>query len=86
MGGGNQMILNVLAGHGLKPQVYVAHDLDHENRTLVQSGTLDFVLHHDLQADIYAAYLMLLHHHRLISDAPVIAPSNVQIITRFNLP
>jgi LacI family transcriptional regulator len=86
MGGGNQMILNVLADHGLKPQVYVAHDFDHENRTLVQSGTLDFVLHHDLHADIHAAYLTLLHHHRLISDAPVIAPSNVQIITRFNLP
>lgn len=46
MGGGNRAILRTLSLNSLVPKLYIAHDLDHENMSMLQGGKLSFVLHH----------------------------------------
>ncbi|WP_432450312.1 LacI family DNA-binding transcriptional regulator [Aliiroseovarius marinus] len=86
MGGGNRSILRTLADNGLRPKVYVAHDLDRENRELIQDRRLDFVLHHDLQLDIRNAFNAFLAYHRLSNDLFEAPISTVQVLTPENVP
>lgn len=86
MGGGNLSILNTLEFAGLLPEVYVAHDLDQENRELIRNQRLDFILHHDLRLDIRNVFTAFLVYHRL-SINPVERPiSVVQVLTPENIP
>ena len=86
MGGGNHTILNVLEQNGLQPDIYVAHDLDKDNRALIEAGHLSFVLHHDLRIDLENVFQAFLHHHKLTSDSSIAAISNVQVVTPENVP
>lgn len=86
MGGGNKTILGVLKDNGLKPDIYVAHDLDKDNRALVEAGELNFVLHHDLRTDLGNVFHAFLHHHKLLIAPPVTPISNIQIVTPENVP
>ncbi|MEM1237839.1 MAG: substrate-binding domain-containing protein [Pseudomonadota bacterium] len=85
MGGGNRSILRSLEERGLTPEVYVAHDLDRENRELIAARRVDFILHHDLRVDIRAAFDAFLGFHRLnvgFGGTPI---STVQIVTPENM-
>lgn len=86
MGGGNRTILEILAQNGLKPEVYVAHDLDKDNRTLIEKGDLSFVLHHDLRLDLQNVFHAFLQHHKLRPALPHSLISHVQVITPENIP
>ena len=86
MGGGNRSILRTLEDNGLRPEVYVAHDLDLENRKLIVDGRIDFVLHHDLRQDIGHAFDAFLAYHRLRSDFGEAPISTVQVLTPENVP
>ncbi len=86
MGGGNRSILRTLEDHGLRPEVYVAHDLDRENRELILDKRLDFVLHHDLQLDLRNAFNAFLAYHRLSNDRFETPVSTVQVLTPENIP
>lgn len=86
MGGGNRSILDTLSSHGLRPEVYVAHDLDAENRALIHAGQLDFILHHDLMQDMRNVFHAFLAFHRLQGDRAEVRVSTVQIVTPDNVP
>ncbi|MBT2132383.1 LacI family DNA-binding transcriptional regulator [Aliiroseovarius lamellibrachiae] len=86
MGGGNRAIDQVLSNLGHAPHLFIAHDLDRENKDLLLSRCIQYVLHHDLHTDLRNAFHRLLRHHRLMPADTVDAPSNVQIITPANLP
>ncbi|MEM9318285.1 MAG: LacI family DNA-binding transcriptional regulator [Pseudomonadota bacterium] len=86
MGGGNRSTLRTLENNGLRPEVYVAHDLDAENRVLIMDRRLDFVLHHDLQLDIRNAFNAFLAYHRLSNDLLATPISTVQVLTPENVP
>ncbi|WP_299689922.1 LacI family DNA-binding transcriptional regulator [uncultured Tateyamaria sp.] len=86
MGGGNRSILGTLADHGLRPDVYVAHDLDRENRNLIKTRQLDFILHHDLRVDMRNAFSAFLAYHRLLHEPVEIGVSTVQVLTPENIP
>lgn len=86
MGGGNRSILRTLDDNGLRPKVYVAHDLDRENRELILDRRLDFVLHHDLQLDVRNAFNAFLSYHRLSNDLMETPISTVQVLTPANVP
>ncbi len=86
MGGGNRSILETLTINKLCPRVFVAHDLDQENRNLIMDRKLDFILYHDLRSDIKNAFNAFLAYHRLSkeqTDAPL---SPVQVLTPENIP
>ena len=86
MGGGNRSILKVLSDKGLRPEVYIAHDLDHENRQLIDARQIDFILHHDLRQDIRQAFMAFLSYHKLSSEPLPVQSSTVQLVTPENLP
>ena len=86
MGGGNLSILKMLEHSGIHPEVFVAHDLDHENKELLANRRLDFVLHHNMQQDITNAFNAFLAFHRLVKEAPESKPSTVQVLTPENIP
>lgn len=86
MGGGNRSILETLEYNKLKPDVFIAHDLDQDNRKLILDQKLDFVLHHDLQADIKNAFNTFLDYHRLAVKTEVMPLSTVQVLTPENIP
>ncbi|WP_424928646.1 LacI family DNA-binding transcriptional regulator [Amaricoccus tamworthensis] len=85
MGGGNRSILKTLGDSGHAPQVYVAHDLDQENRALIRVRRLDFILHHDLREDMGNAYAAFLAYHGLSAEPVEAAISSVQVLTPENV-
>ena len=60
-GGGNRSILDALKVLKLKPKIFIAHDLDKDNRDLLIQRKLDFVLNHDLTLDLKCLYYILSH-------------------------
>lgn len=85
MGGANRAIAASLARLGQKPEVYVAHDLDSDNRTLLETGALTYVLYHDLSRDMAQAFRHILGYHKLVRPS-VGGQVPVQIIVAENLP
>jgi LacI family transcriptional regulator len=86
MGGGNTTILEVLEQNGSLPDVYVAHDLDNDNRRLIEEGRLSFVLHHDLRVDLQNVFQAFLHHHKLMPTPLHTNTSHIQVVTPENIP
>lgn len=86
MGGGNTAILNALEQNGSLPDVYVAHDLDTDNRQLIEDKRLSFVLHHDLRVDLQNVFQAFLHHHKLSPEPPDTTISHIQVVTPENIP
>ena len=64
---------------------FVGHDLDADNLALLREKKISAVLHHDLRADMRAACRVVMQAHRVAQSAAP-PPSQVQIITPFNLP
>lgn len=86
MGGGNMAILNALEQNRSLPDVYVAHDLDNDNRRLIEDGRLSFVLHHDLRVDLQNVFHAFLHHHKLMPAPLCTTISHIQVVTPENIP
>lgn len=85
-GGGNVATLRAFDEVGTAPAVYVAHDLDRDNRALLRARRLSAVLHHDLRADMRRACRLLLQARGIVPGRPVTVPSQVQVVTPFNEP
>ena len=86
MGGGNHTILNALEQNGLRPDIFIAHDLDKNNRAPMKAGRLSFVLHHDLGVDLENVFHAFLYNHKLTKVPLMTAISNVQVVTPQNVP
>jgi LacI family transcriptional regulator len=86
MGGGNAAIIATLAALNLGPDLFVAHDLDRENRQLLRQGRLGYVLHHDLSADLDSALQQITAFHKLRPPVLDGETADVQIITPANCP
>ena len=86
MGGGNRTILELLRQNRCQPDIFIAHDLDRENRALIASGRIGFILHHDLRADMANVFQAFLRYHRLVPDDLRQTISNVQVVTPENIP
>ena len=86
IGGGNRAVLEVLARHGREPDVFIAHDLDGDNRQLLSSGAISAVLHHDLRTDAARALRLVMQVHRAVPGTPVTESAPVQVVTPYNIP
>ena len=51
IGGGNVATIRAFERRGHPYRVFIAHDLDEDNRTLLRAHKISAVLHHDLRAD-----------------------------------
>jgi LacI family transcriptional regulator len=86
MGGGNEAILKTLADFDLKPNIYIAHDLDEENIDLLRAEKITAVIHHDVAQDLRNAFTQIAAYHKLIPPYQSQLNSDIQIITPLNLP
>lgn len=84
-GGGNSATITAFEELGRECRVFVAHDLDADNRRLLRDGRLSVVLHNDLRADARLAMRVILQQHRALPEEPV-RPTPIQVITPFNMP
>jgi LacI family transcriptional regulator len=84
VGGGNTAILKAFEQAGRECRIFIAHDLDAENRILLAQNRIDYVLHHNLLKDIRAIYRLLLTHHRAISIKQDHTLSEILVITPYN--
>jgi hypothetical protein len=71
---------------GRKYDVFVAHDLDDENTTLLRTQRLSAVLHHDLRTDLRDACLAVMRAQGALPGPLRSNPSAIQVITPFNTP
>jgi LacI family transcriptional regulator len=86
VGGGNRATLTAFDELGTAPTVFVAHDLDGDNRSLLRTRRISAVLHHDLRADMRRAARLLLQAGGVIPGRPATIPSQVQVVTPYNEP
>ena len=63
VGGGNTATVAAFEKLGRRCRVFVAHDLDADNRRLLRDGRISVVLHNDLRADARLAMRLILQQH-----------------------
>jgi LacI family transcriptional regulator len=85
VGGGNTATVAAFDKIGRVCRVFIAHDLDADNRRLLREGRISVVLHNDLRADARSAMRLILQRHGALPAEPV-RPAPIQVITPFNLP
>ena len=85
-GGGNAATLQAFDRAGRVPRAFLAHDLDHDNVTLLRQGRLTAVLHHDLRVDMRQACRTVLQARGALPGTPGSRLSQIQIITPYNEP
>lgn len=86
IGGANAAILEAFAQLQRPCRVFIAHDLDADNLTLLRSGQLQAVLHHDLQHDLRQACVHVMAAHGAVPVPLAPMRSSVQVVTPFNAP
>ncbi|BBX38401.1 DNA-binding protein [Mycolicibacterium mageritense DSM 44476 = CIP 104973] len=84
-GGGNTATVAAFEALGRGCRVFVAHDLDADNRRLLRDGRISVVLHNDLRADARLAIRVILQRHGALPAEPV-RPTPIQVITPYNVP
>jgi LacI family transcriptional regulator len=85
VGGGNAATVAAFDRLGRDCRVFIAHDLDADNRQLLRDGRISVVLHNDLRADARLAMRVLLQERGALPPEPA-RPVPIQVITPFNLP
>jgi LacI family transcriptional regulator len=86
IGGANAAIVQAFERAKRTCRVFIGHDLDDDNIRLLRAGKLNAVLHHDVQHDMRTACLQVMRIHGEKLSAGYFAPSNVQVVTQYNLP
>ena len=86
IGGGNRAILAAFDARQRPCRVFIAHDLDRDNRDLLQAGRLSAVLYHDLRRDMHRACQVIMQAHGALDGPIVTSPAPIQVITPFNVP
>ncbi len=85
VGGGNTATVAAFERLGRPCRVFVAHDLDADNRRLLRQGRISVVLHNDLRADARLAMRLILQERGALPVEPS-RPVPIQVITPYNLP
>ena len=86
IGGGNRAIVDAFDARQRPCLVFIAHDLDRDNRQLLEAGRLSAVLYHDLRRDMHRACQVIMQAHGALDGPIVTTPTSIQVITPFNVP
>jgi len=86
IGGGNRAILDAFDTRRRPCRAFIAHDLDRDNRELLQAGRLSAVLYHDLRRDMHRACQIIMQANGALDGPVVTAPAPIQVITPFSIP
>ncbi len=85
VGGGNVATVAAFEKLGRPCRVFIAHDLDADNRRLLREGRISVVLHNDLRADARLALRLILQERGAFPVEPA-RPAPIQVVTPFNVP
>lgn len=85
IGGNNRSILRTVEEEKRNLRVFIAHDLDGDNQDLINTGAIDFVLHHDMEQDMRNACQAIMRFHRFTPGGIQSTSNQIQILTRKNL-
>ena len=85
IGGGNLATVRAFARVGRRCRVFIAHDLDADNRRLLADRSISAVLHHDLRADAWLACRLLMQSAGAVHGVQD-SPSPVHVVTPYNTP
>lgn len=86
VGGGNAAIVRAFAAADRRIGVFIAHDLDEENRQLLAENRIDALIHQELQQDARTLFHSLLAFHGFLPAQQDAAPfSRVSVITPYNI-
>jgi LacI family transcriptional regulator len=86
IGGGNRAILDAFDARHRSCRAFIAHDLDADNRELLQAGRLSAVLYHDLRRDMHRACQIIMQAHGALDGPILTGPAAIQVLTPVNLP
>lgn len=85
IGGANSAILDAYEKHETPINLYIGHDLDNTNKSLLAQHRIHAILNHNIERDARYAILQILKYHKQLSyDKPFIQ-SRTNIITPYNL-
>ncbi|RVU84713.1 LacI family transcriptional regulator [Leucothrix sargassi] len=85
IGGANSAILEAYKKHKIPIRLYVAHDLDETNKSLLAQHKIHAVFTHNIERDARHAFLHILKFHNQITYDKPFTQSRVNIITPYNL-
>jgi LacI family transcriptional regulator len=85
IGGGNIATIHAFELRDRGCRVFVAHDLDEDNRMLLRARKISAVLHHDLRADANLAGRMIIQAHGGLSGVQA-SMSAIRVVTPHNIP
>jgi len=85
IGGGNVATVRAFERRGHRYRVFVAHDLDEDNRMLLRTRKISAVLHHDLRADANLAGRLIIQTYGGLKGVAT-STSSIRVITPFNMP
>jgi LacI family transcriptional regulator len=85
IGGGNRAVIEAFEDSGRACDIFVAHDLDMDNRALLAAGKLTFVLHHDLRSDVRESFRVIAARHERRSGVTA-RLSQMDVVTPMNIP
>jgi LacI family transcriptional regulator len=85
VGGGNTATVAAFEKLGRACKVFVAHDLDADNRRLLREGRISVVLHNDLRVDARLAMRLILQERGALPVEPARSVP-IQVVTPYNLP
>ncbi|MGB3772656.1 MAG: LacI family DNA-binding transcriptional regulator [Rhodococcus sp. (in: high G+C Gram-positive bacteria)] len=85
IGGGNVATVRAFRRVGRRCRVFIAHDLDTDNRGLLTDRSISAVLHHDLRADARLACRLLMQSAGALHGVQG-GPSPVHVVTPYNTP
>jgi LacI family transcriptional regulator len=86
IGGGNRAVLAAFEAAERRVRIFVAHDLDADNRVLLRERRVTFVLHHDLRMDVRSAFRAIMSRIPITGRVVPSSLSAVEIITPYNMP
>lgn len=86
IGGGNRAVLGAFEIARRPIRIFVAHDLDADNRALLRERRITFVLHHDLRIDARSAFRAIMSRIPVAGRGFSSSLSAVEIITPHNMP
>ncbi|WP_072687255.1 LacI family DNA-binding transcriptional regulator [Rhodococcus marinonascens] len=86
IGGGNLATVDAFDSVGRDCAVFIAHDLDEDNRKLLGKRKISAVLHHDLRADLRQACRIVMNEHGAMGAHFTSTTSPVQVVTPLNMP
>lgn len=85
IGGGNVATIRAFEERGHGYRVFIAHDLDEDNRMLLRARKISAVLHHDLRADANLAGRLIIQWYGGASGI-ALSTSSIRVVTPFNMP